>query len=306
MLTTFEILASFESFIPLITTIIVLIIVFIVLRTVISLGKKRLLLKATTKKQITNIELFSRILKYLIFLLLIIFAIFSYSGSWTGLGLGIGLFSAAIGFALQRPITGIVAWLVVVTRRPFEIGDRILIGNVKGDVTDIALTHIYLSEVGGIISAEENSGRIIMIPNSVLFEQNIINYSIQKEEIVLDEVMASVTYESNLEKAMEISLLATKKYVDEFVKKPRKEPYVRVFFQPSGINVHARYFVPIKKMQSTASNITKEIYEQIIKARDVEFAYPHTEFVIKDKNAAQRWQHKTLGEYSVSENEIKK
>ncbi|MBU2100681.1 hypothetical protein KKG83_03555 [Candidatus Micrarchaeota archaeon] len=50
-------------------------------------------------------------------------------------------------------------------------------------------------------------------------------------------------------------------------------------------------------MQVSSSNITKEIHDQVIRRKDVEFAYPHTEFVIKDKNSAEKWQHKTLGEY---------
>ncbi len=294
MVTALEILSGIETTIPIVTTIIILAVTYVILSALIKLAKKRLLEKAKTKKQVTNIELFSKMLKYIVILFLVVFAISSYSGSWAGLGIGLGLLTAAIGFALQKPITGIAAWIMIITKRPFQIGDRIIIGSLKGDVRDITLTHLYLNEIGGIIKAEENSGRMILIPNSVLFEQNIINYSTQKEEIVLDEVVSSVTYESNLDKAMEIALQAAQKHVGDFTTKPRKEPYVRVFFQPSGINVHARYFVPIKKMQVSSSNITKEIHDQINRSKDVDFAYPHTEFVIKDKNSAERWKHQPL------------
>ncbi len=112
--------------------------------------------------------------------------------SWTALGLGVGLLSVAIGWALQRPITGMAAWFMIVVKRPFEIGDRVTIGAVKGDVVDITLTHIYINEIGGLVPSEENSGRTIMIPNSVLFEQNIINYTLQNE-FVLDQVVTMVT-----------------------------------------------------------------------------------------------------------------
>ncbi len=76
-------------------------------------------------------------------------------GSFAGLGIFAGLFSAAMGWALQRPITRAVAWLMIVTRGLVRIGDRILVGQVKGDVKDITLTHIYMEEIGGTIHSEE-------------------------------------------------------------------------------------------------------------------------------------------------------
>jgi small-conductance mechanosensitive channel len=283
----FELFGSLENVLPALITIIVLILIYVVFETIIRLTKKKLLEKATTKKQVTNIELFSRILKYLALLFLFVFAVSSYSGSWAGFGLGIGLLSAAIGFALQKPITGIAAWIMMITKRPFHIGDRIIIGKLKGDVIDITLTHIYLHEIGGIVPGEENSGRIILVPNSILFEQNIVNYSMQHDEIVLDQVVVPITYESNLNKAIEIALNSAKKHIQEFVLKPKNEPYIRTFFQPNGINVHVRYFAPVKRLQEFSSKITKEIYDEIMKTKDVKFAYPHQEVILSGKETLQ-------------------
>lgn len=284
MITAYEIFLGIENSIPILTTIIILILIFVLLNTGIKIIKKRLLSKAKTKKQITNIEVFSRMLKYILLVFLLIIAVSSYSGSWEGIGISIGLFSAAIGFALQKPIAGLAAWIMVITKRPFEIGDRIIIGNLKGDVIDITLTHIYLKEIGGTIPGEEKSGRITLIPNAILFEQNIINYSFNKEETVLGEVIATVTYESNLDKAMELILNATKKHVNEFVFSPKKEPYTRISFQSSGIDIQTRYFVPVRQLHEISSKITKEIHSEVTKTNSIEFAYPHTEIIFKDKN----------------------
>ena len=68
-----------------------------------------------------------------------------------------GLLTIAVGMALQKPISSVFAWLIIVTRRPFSIGDRVVISNIRGDVVDISLTHIYLEEVGGTIDGEEKS-----------------------------------------------------------------------------------------------------------------------------------------------------
>lgn len=254
--------------------------VLVLLNFIIDILKKNLLKRATKKRHISNIEIFSKVLKYLIGLIILMIAIFSYAGSWTGLGLGVGLFSASIGWALQKPITGFAAWVMIVIRRPFDIGDRIVIENVRGDVIDITLTHIYLKEIGGIVPGEESSGRIIMVPNSILFEKYITNYT-AKNEYVLDQVSVLITYESNLKKAMKLILVAAKKHTKDTIEKLGKEPYIRTYFDPNGIRVHARYLVKAKNLQKISSDITQEIYNRIAKAKDVRIAYPHTEVIIK-------------------------
>ena len=78
--------------------------------------RKRLLKKAKTKKQIATIKIFSRII-YIVFVIVLIVSTFlAYVGSWTGLGMFAGLFTAGMGFALQKPITGLAAWIMVITK----------------------------------------------------------------------------------------------------------------------------------------------------------------------------------------------
>jgi len=83
-------------------TVIIVIVLFIGFNILVGTIKKSLLKKVKRKKQISNIKIFSRVLKYIFLLILVLFAISSYSGSWEGLGIGIGLFSAALGWALQK------------------------------------------------------------------------------------------------------------------------------------------------------------------------------------------------------------
>ena len=104
----------FNRFVPLLRTLITIIIFLIVFNIILGLIRKMLLKRAKTKKQKSNIQIFSRIFKYMTLLLVAIFAIFSYAGSWTGLGVTVGLFTAALGWALQKPITGIAGWIMLV------------------------------------------------------------------------------------------------------------------------------------------------------------------------------------------------
>ena len=237
---------------------------------------------AKTKRQKTNIEIFGKVMKYLSIIFVIFIVVLYYSKSFSGIGFGLGLLSAALGWALQKPIVGFAAWIMIIMKRPFEIGDRIIIGKVAGDITQISLTHLYIKEIGGLIDSEENLGRIVMIPNSVLFEENIINYTMDND-FVLNEVVTLVSYESNIDKAIKIVQDSAKKHVSEFHKDTKKEPYVRTFFKDSGLNVIVRYVIPANRMNEIASNITKDIYTKISKTKDVEIAYPHTEVVFRKK-----------------------
>lgn len=274
---------SLESFFPFLALLLIAFLAYLLFGFSVRALRKTLLQKAKTKKQIASIEAFSRIFKYAFLFLLIILISFYYSKSWTGLGLSIGLLSAALGWALQKPITGMAAWLMIVLKRPFSIGDRVVIGSVKGDVSDITLTHIYLKEVGGITAGEENSGRVVMVPNSILFEQNITNYTLQ-DEFILDQVVLAVTYGSDLDEAIKICREAVMIVKDKYPGTIKREAYARNSFQTSGINVSVRYFVIANRLQEISSHITEEIFRKIKSSKDVRVAYSRTEVVLKKIN----------------------
>ena len=268
-----------EALVPLVRTIIAAIVVLILFKLILRYTKGKLLKRAKTKKEISNIKMFSRIANYSFTLVLLMFLLFTYAGSWAGIGLSLGLFSAALGWALQKPITGIAGWMMVVIKKPFYIGDRIIIGKVRGDVLDITLTHVKLGEVGGIVTGEENSGRTILVPNSKLFEQDIINYTMQ-DDYILDEVKFNITYESSTENTEDILIEAATKFTKEAIKETGKKPYTRISSNPHGMIVKVRFMSPAKNMQEISTKITREVHNQVMKTRKVDFAYPHNDVLL--------------------------
>lgn len=263
------------------------VIIFLILLKII---QYRLLKKVKTKKQISNVRVFIGLLKFIFVFFLIVILISLFHGDLTQLGFVVGLLSVALGWALQKPISGVVAWLILVIRRPFDIGDRVIITGIKGDVTDITLTHIYLDEVGGTIEGEERSGRTVMIPTSIIFEKEIINYT-KESDYILVEIITAITYESNLEKAEDIITLAVQKimepYHHDFPYNIPKSSHIRLQFRESGIDVTVRYYTIATIRNQIATNIRREIFHEIRKAKDVEFAYPHAEVLLKRKNMPQ-------------------
>jgi len=267
--------------------VIIIIILSLLIFSIISRTIRRYLLKKVkTKRQASNVTNFIDLLKFLFIIFLIIIAVTSYYGKWGELGFVAGLLTVALGWALQRPITGVVAWLILIVKRPVHIGDRVIISNIKGDITNITMTHIFLDEVGGTIEGEEMSGRTVMVPTSIIFEKEIINYT-QRDDYILDEIVTAITYESNLEKAEDIMIASVRKIMkplwDEFPKRIHKEAHNRLLFKDSGIDITVRYFTIATRRNEIATNIRREIFNQIRKTKDVEIAYPHAEVLFREK-----------------------
>ena len=240
--------------------------------------KNYLLKRAKNKKERSDIEIFSRAIRYIIVLFLIIFGVLSYSGSLVSIGLFAGLISASLGFALQRPISGMAAWLMLVIKRPFEIGDRVIIGAVKGDVSDISLSHVHIKEIGGTIPSEEISGRTILIPNAKLFEEDIINYT-RQDNFILDEVSFPITFDSDIDEAQKIAEESAKIVLQDYEKNTQK-PYSRTYFQPSGVDIFVRYLTLASNRNEISSKITQNIFKKVNKTEKVKFAYFHSEVLL--------------------------
>jgi len=247
--------------------------------------KKHLLGKAKNKKERSDIEIFSKAIKYIVVLFLVIFGVLSYSGSLVSMGLFAGLISASLGFSLQRPISGMAAWLMLVIKRPFEIGDRVIIGLVKGDISDITLSHVHIKEIGGTIPSEEISGRTILIPNAKLFEEDIINYT-RKDNFILDEVSFPITFDSDIDEAQKIAEESAKIVLKDYEKNTQK-PYSRTYFQPSGVDIFVRYPTLASDRNEISSKITQNIFKKVNKNEKVKFAYLHSE-VLLSKNQNEK------------------
>ena len=207
------------------------------------------------------------------------------SGSFALMGLTIGFFGTMLGWSLQAPIRGIAAWVMVVLKRPFRIGDRITVANVTGDVVDIQLNHILLNQVGGTVQGEERSGRGIFVPNAMLFGEEIINYNYfaaqdasatpTGSKFMLDEVPVRVTLSSDYDFARELSLEAARTAVAEIVGETDEEPFTRVEFTPSGVLLRVRFKTVPAKRQEVSTRVTELIWKAFrAHAGRVEFCPP--------------------------------
>ena len=113
----------------------------------------------------------------------------------TALFAGAGILAVAVGFASQKAFSNIISGIFILIFKPFKVTDIIEFKDgQKGLVEEITLRHT-------IIKDYEN--RRIIIPNSIISEETIINSNIQDEKI-RKHLQFSISYESNIDQAIDI------------------------------------------------------------------------------------------------------
>ena len=115
----------------------------------------------------------------------------------------LGLLTAGLAITLQEVIQNIAAWIAILFIRPFKVGDRIQIGTYTGDVIDLGVLQFTLIEVGNWVDADQNTGRVLRIPNNMVFKQVLANYY-SGVDFIWNEIAVCLTHNSNWQKAKEL------------------------------------------------------------------------------------------------------
>jgi small-conductance mechanosensitive channel len=141
-----------------------------------------------------------RILHLFVGLAIVLILVTAIFVNWYTAVVSFGLISLILGFALQTPITSFIGWIYILVRKPYRVGDRIMIGNAKGDVIDVSYLDTTLWEFGGqYLSSDHPSGRIIKFPNSEVLKTPIYNYSWPLFPYIWNEIKFQIAYDSDLE-----------------------------------------------------------------------------------------------------------
>jgi small-conductance mechanosensitive channel len=203
------------------------------------------------------------------------------------LGTFLGLLSAGLAIALKDLVADLAGWFFILWRRPFELGDRIEVAGLKGDVVDRTIFQITIMEVGNWIDADQSTGRLIHIPNSMIFTQPLANY-IAGFPYLWNELKIGVTFGSNWRKAKRIieklaedltvdlrhdSPAPRRKDDDRFLIRYRKlTPIVYTSVRDSGILLTLRYICGPRERRGTAAQLWEQILEAFEREPDIEFA----------------------------------
>jgi small-conductance mechanosensitive channel len=203
------------------------------------------------------------------------------------------IIALGLALALQKYTASFIAFFVIEFTRVFEIGDRIRIGNVKGDVRHVGIIHIILEEVGEDEKlGGELTGRLLYVPNLVILDQPVLNYSKGYFETipgdyVFDEVRIPITSESNVPKASDMlekiiknldepyiaaARKAFKKGSTKFVDEATGSPRVLVHIEPQRIWIKGKFVAPLRKRNDLRSEIMLQFLKEINGSPDIKLA----------------------------------
>jgi small-conductance mechanosensitive channel len=213
--------------------------------------------------------------------------------SLRGMGTFLGLLTAGLAIALQGPLSNLAGWIYIISRRPFEIGDRVEIDQVAGDVIDISLFQFTLLEIGNWVHADQSTGRIVHVPNLKVFEQAQANYT-KGFSYIWNELEVYITFESNWQKAKTIlGDIATRDAANlstdaaEHIRRAAQRfaiyyskltPIVYLRVVEYGVLLSVRYLCDPRHRRSTEQAIWEDVLTEFARQQDIEFAYPTQRF----------------------------
>ncbi|HAN09568.1 MAG TPA: mechanosensitive ion channel protein MscS [Clostridiales bacterium] len=201
------------------------------------------------------------------------------------LGTLLGFLTAGIAIALREPILNIAAWFYIFGTKPFEVGDRIKIGEFSGDVIDIRLSRFTMLEIGNWVESEQSTGRIIHVPNGKVIINEITNYS-RGYKYIWDEISVKVTLESDWKEAKYILNNIILKYTEHRSKKAKENikqankkymisnfkyltPVVYTKLEDDGIKLIMRYLTKPRKRRTMQHRIWEEVLEKLVGCENI-------------------------------------
>ncbi|RME28879.1 MAG: mechanosensitive ion channel family protein [Deltaproteobacteria bacterium] len=204
-----------------------------------------------------------------------------------------GILSAGLAIALQDPIVNMAGWLFVMIRQPFRVGDRVQVGELRGDVVDIRLFMFTLLEIGNWVDAEQSTGRIVHVPNGTVFKQPVSNYT-QGFEYIWHEIPVTVTFESDWKKARGILERIANEHaerLDEDMARQVRElgdkwrikfkhltPIVWLKVCDFGVTLTIRYLCRPRNRRGSEGRIWEAVLDAFAAEPDIDLAYPTQRF----------------------------
>jgi small-conductance mechanosensitive channel len=149
------------------------------------------------------------------------------------LATALGLITAGLAFALQKVITAVAGYFVILRGRTFNVGDRIVMGGVRGDVVELGFLQTTILEMGEpppVQSAEpavwvhsrQYTGRIVNVSNARVFDEPVYNYT-ERFPYIWEEMRVPVRYADDRAAAERILLEAAQRHTADIATMGEKE-----------------------------------------------------------------------------------
>jgi small-conductance mechanosensitive channel len=188
---------------------------------------------------------------------------------------GAGVIGIAIGFAAKDTLSNVLAGILLIIDRPFEVGDRIEVWSAPansatwGDVVTVGLRATKIRTTDNIV---------IVIPNNEIMLRDIINYTTGSKEIRV-RIPIGIAYDADIKKAKEI--IEKVSFELEWVMRDPPPKIVVRSFGDSAVNLEARVWIsePRKRID-TIDHVTDRV-KQVFHEEGIEIPYPKRDIYIK-------------------------
>lgn len=264
----------------------------LVLTLIVQRGLKNLL-RAQIKEP-TQVHTLYMMTRNSLFIVGGIIILFIWLGSGSNFTVAMGILGAGIAFASQEVLGSLAGYVNIVTGDLFQIGDRVRIGNVVGDVLDVSILRTTVMEIGEWVRADQYTGRTVTVANRVVFSEPVYNYT-QHWPYLWDEIVIPITYTSDWRRAGEIMLEHGRRYTARFqsqaqaklsalienypVSETAVEPTLYVMMTDNWIEVTLRYVVEARERRWVKGQLHRELLQHFESTTDITVASMTMEIV---------------------------
>jgi small-conductance mechanosensitive channel len=198
------------------------------------------------------------------------------------LSFAIGVIGAGVAVALQDVVASVAGAFSIGFSKLYAVGDRVQIGDTRGDVIDIGLLRTTLMETGNWVSRDLYNGRVVRIPNSTVLKVSVFNYS-QGFRFVWDEikVVLSVTSDCQMTREMLLRVAQTSvgeylaeaqlswKYISENyrIENPTLEPTVSLAVNAGSLEFSLSYVVDYTNRTAMKTKLFTKIVEEVANSK---------------------------------------
>ena len=146
-------------------------------------------LLSRTKMEMGARQAVGSIVRYLVVVIGLVVILQTAGIDLTALNVLAGAVGIGLGFGLQNIVNNFISGLIILFERPIKVGDRIVVGEVEGDVTHIG---------GRSTTVVTNDNISIIVPNSNVITENVINWS-HNDRKVRFKIPVTVAYGTDIE-----------------------------------------------------------------------------------------------------------
>lgn len=243
-----------------------------------------------------------RAAKYFISIVSFILLVVVWISEFQSFATFFGLIAAALTIALKDLFVNMAGWIFIITRKPFQLGERIQVGEHRGDVIDIRIFQFTINEIGNWVDADQSTGRIIHIPNGKVFTEPQANFN-QGFSHIWHEINVLVTFETNWQKTKQILTEIANKHASTLSEEAKKTlveaskkymiiynqltPIVYTKVKESGIQFSMRFLITPHRRRGTEEAIWEDVLSAFADHDDINLAYPTQRIYYEPTNLEQ-------------------